>query len=93
MKILKIFGTVVFSGVGFVVILLLLSTIYHTFKLKIESEEYPAPGKLVQINNNNMHVYTYGQGDITLVFMSGSGTSNPTIDFKPLCMRLTDSIN
>ena len=91
MEILKIFGRVVLFGGGLVVVLLLLSTLYHTYQLRNEAKEYPPPGKSVQVNNNKMHVFTEGQGDITLVFMSGSGTSNPTIDFKPLWMRMTDN--
>lgn len=90
MEILKIFGRIVLFGGGLVVVFLLLSTLYHTYQLRNEAKEYPPPGKSVQINNNKMHVFTEGQGDITLVFMSGSGTSNPTIDFKPLWMRMTD---
>lgn len=90
MNILKIFGKVVLFGGGLVVVLLALSTLYHTNQLRNEAKKYPPPGKLVQINNNKMHVFTEGQGDVTLVFMSGSGTSNPTIDFKPLWMRMTD---
>jgi hypothetical protein len=90
MKILKIFGKVVLFGGGLVVVLLLLSTLYHTYKLRNEAKEYPPPGEFIQVNNNKMHVYTEGQGDLTLVFMAGSGTSNPTIDFKPLWMRMTD---
>ena len=37
-----------------------------------------------------MHVYSKGQGDITLVFMAGHGTSSPTLDFKPLWTRMSD---
>ncbi len=90
MEILKIFGKIVLFGGGLVVVLLLLSTLYHTYKLRNEAKEYPAPGELVQINNNKMHVYSEGQGNITLVFMSGFGTSSPIIDFKPLWKRMTD---
>ncbi|MGM0431543.1 MAG: alpha/beta hydrolase [Spirochaetota bacterium] len=35
-----------------------------------------------------MHVYQSGKGETTLVFMAGHGTSCPTIDFKPLWMKL-----
>ena len=44
----------------------------------------PAPGKLVNVNGHDLHVYTEGTGENTFVFMSGSGTRFPTLDFKPL---------
>jgi len=34
--------------------------------------------------------YAEGEGELTLVFMAGHGTSNPTIDFKPIWMRMKD---
>jgi len=44
----------------------------------------PPPGKIVKVNGHNMHVFPEGQGDKTLIFMSGHGTVCPTLDFKPL---------
>lgn len=49
----------------------------------------PAPGKLVTVNEYNMHVFIEGQGEKTFVFMSGSGTACPTFDFKPLWSLLS----
>ena len=43
-----------------------------------------APGKIVAVNGHNMHVFVEGSGKDTFVFMSGSGTACPTLDFKPL---------
>ncbi len=90
MKILKIAGKIVIFGGGIIVVLLVLSALYHKYELRNEAKKYPPPGELVQVNNNKMHVYSEGQGDFTLIFMSGHGTSCPTIDFKPLWMRMTD---
>jgi len=46
----------------------------------------------VDINDdgNKLHVYTKGEGDATLVFMSGLGTSSPVYDFKILYNKLSD---
>jgi len=62
----------------------------HRNLVKEEKEEYPAPGTLVDVNNNGnkIHVYTKGEGDKTLVFMSGFGTSSPVYDFKVLFDKL-----
>ena len=37
-----------------------------------------------------MSVYTEGEGDHTIVFMSGWGTTSPILDFKALYSRLSD---
>lgn len=87
---MKIFGKVLLIGGGLVVVLLLLSVLYHKYQLKNDAKKYPPPGKLVQVNNNKMHVYSEGEGNLTLVFMAGSGTSSPTIDFKPIWMKLKE---
>jgi len=52
--------------------------------------KYPAPGKLVNVNKHKIHIFSEGQGERTLVFMAGSGTSCPTLDFKPLWSLLSD---
>ena len=52
--------------------------------------KHPAPGKLVNVNGHDMHIFAEGQGDKKLVFMSGCGTSCPVLDFKPLWSLLTD---
>ena len=49
----------------------------------------PAPGKLVNVNGNKLHVFSKGNGDKTFVFLSGSGTACPTLDFKPLWSLLS----
>ena len=48
------------------------------------SKTIQAPGNLVDVNGHKMHVFCVGQGKHTYVFLSGHGTSCPTINFKPL---------
>ncbi|MFO7882755.1 MAG: alpha/beta hydrolase [Kosmotogaceae bacterium] len=90
MKILKIMGIIIVIILVVVTILLIASFINHKNQLRKEAKEYPPPGSMVEVNNKNMHVYAEGEGDTTLVFMAGHGTSNPTLDFKPLWVRMTD---
>ncbi len=68
------------------------SYINHRDLVEQEKNEYPAPGVLVVINDNydKLHVYTEGEGNETLVFMSGLGTSSPVYDFKVLYNKLSD---
>lgn len=58
-------------------------------KWELENGKIKYPGTLVKVNNHNMHIYKQGEGRETLVFMTGSGTCCPTLDFKPLWMRLS----
>ncbi|CDZ75647.1 Hypothetical protein ING2D1G_1510 [Peptoniphilus sp. ING2-D1G] len=47
-------------------------------------------GELVEVNGHNMSIYTEGDGNKTLVFMSGGGTCSPILDFKSLYSLLRD---
>ena len=47
-------------------------------------------GELVEVNGHNMSAYTEGDGDKTFVFMSGSGTCSPILDFKSLYSLLSN---
>jgi len=90
MKILKIFGIIILILLAIIVILLIALKVNHESKLRKEAEKFIPPGKMVEINGKMLHVFSKGQGDLTLVFMAGHGTSNPTLDFKPLWKRLVD---
>ena len=48
------------------------------------------PGKMITVNNHKMHIYSEGEGDPTLIFMSGSGTCSPMYDFKTLFSKMSD---
>jgi pimeloyl-ACP methyl ester carboxylesterase len=73
-----------------ILLLLIVSSINHGIKLKKERADYQPPGKVIEINGKKLHMYAEGEGDFTLVFLSGHGTSCPTLDFKPLWKRLVD---
>ena len=91
MKILKISGIVVLVILAVIITLLIASLANHRIQLRKEAKKYPPPGNYVDVNGKKIHVYTEGDGNTTLVFMAGHGTSNPALDFKPLWMRLVDS--
>ncbi len=46
-------------------------------------------GKIVNIDGVELNVYAVGEGNETLVFMSGFGSCSPILDFKQLCNRLS----
>ncbi|SHE78786.1 alpha/beta fold hydrolase [Alkalibacter saccharofermentans] len=87
-----------FTTIGVIFIIIFVAAVVcvfalminHNNRLKKEAKDYPPPGNIVEVNNKKMHVYAEGEGEITLIFMAGHGTSNPTIDFKPIWMRMKD---
>ena len=83
-------GIVAVAILSIIVIAVLALMINHNIQLAAEARDFPPPGRIVEVNGKRHHVYTQGEGDITLVFMAGHGTSNPTLDFKPLWMRMVD---
>ncbi|MCR8630154.1 alpha/beta hydrolase [Paenibacillus radicis (ex Xue et al. 2023)] len=76
--------------IGLVVILLLLGSgaIYEQVGVRKDLKSYTPSGKLYKVDGKNMHLFTGGQGDVTVVFASGLGTANPYVDFSPLYERL-----
>ncbi len=74
-----------------IIVILLAIFIYHRIKLKQESALRTPLGQLVEVDGHNMSVYTEGNGDITIVFLSGGGTCSPILDFKSLYSLLSDN--
>lgn len=70
--------------------LLLICFINHRIQLSREEKVLRQIGNSVNVGGNNMNVCTEGEGDVTLVFMSGGGTCSPVLDFKSLYALLTD---
>lgn len=79
---------------GLVLLIALLvagSYLNHRWQTPREEAAYPPPGQMIAVNGHRLHVYAEGErGDLTLVFMSGSGTTAPVLDFKGLYGRLFD---
>lgn len=73
---------------SFIAAIILIWVAFHYIKTAYEQKSYPAPGKLVEVNEKNMHVYTKGEGENTIVLLSGLGTAAPVLDFEPLINEL-----
>lgn len=58
--------------------------IFNQIMIAYERNKYPPLGQLVEVNGENMHVYTKGEGENTIVLLSGAGTSAPALDYEPL---------
>ena len=70
--------------------ILLAFVLFHQIMLKIEEPLRTPLGQLVEVDGHKMSVYAEGSGDKTLVFLSGSETPSPILDFKSLFSLLSD---
>ena len=81
----KRFVLKIFTGIISIFLLILtVSFINQKIQLSKEEELFVPTGQLVEVYGHQMHVYTEGDGEETLVFLSGGGTSSPVLDFKSL---------
>lgn len=58
--------------------------IFNQIMIAYERNKYPPLGQLVEVNGKKMHVYTKGEGENTIVLLSGAGTAAPALDYVPL---------
>lgn len=69
---------------------LLLTHLCHRICLERESALRAPLGQMVEVDGHKMSVYAEGEGETTLVFLSGGGTCCPILDFKSLYSLLSD---
>lgn len=89
-KIRSKFLKVIFIIVAVIVLFIIVSFIRHKICSFRERKLLTPLGKIVEVNGHNMSVYTEGEGDKTLVFLSGGGTCSPILDFKSLYSLLSN---
>ena len=90
-KAFLIIGKVLLGLLILFAIFLIIMIIYNQIMLKKNKDLYETPlGQLVEVDGHNMSIFTEGEGEHTIVFMSGWGTASPILDFKPLYSRLSD---
>lgn len=89
-KVLNKTMKVVLIIIAIIVLFVIVSFVRHKICSSSEKDLLIPLGELVEVNGHNMSVYTEGSGDKTLVFMSGSGTCSPILDFKSLYSLLSN---
>ena len=90
MKKVRIFIKVLIAFIIVLVAALVVIYINHRIQLNREDGLRTPLGELVEVDGHQMSVYVEGNGDKTIVFMSGGGTCSPILDFKSLYARLSD---
>ena len=91
-KVKKVLGRslkILFLIFGIIIIFIIISFVRHKICSSKEKDLLAPLGELVEVNGHNMSIYTEGEGDKTLVFMSGGGTCSPILDFKSLYSLLS----
>lgn len=89
-KVLSIALKVILTIIAVIALFVMVSLVRHKICSSREKDLLTPLGELVEVNGHNMSVYTEGEGEKTLVFMSGSGTCSPILDFKSLYSLLSD---
>ncbi len=63
--------------------------IFSNLMTAYEQKKHTAKGELIEVDGKNMHIYTKGEGDNTIVLLSGLGTAAPALDFEPLINEMS----
>ena len=71
-----------------IAVVLVWLVFHHSMNL-YEQNKYQAIGELVEVDGKNMHVYTKGDGENTILLMTGLGTAAPALDYEPLMDELS----
>lgn len=87
----KLWMKVIVIIIAILILFLVISVIRHKICLSKERELLTPLGQLVEVDGHNMSVYVEGEGNHTLVFLSGGGTCSPILDFKSLYSLLSDT--
>ena len=90
-KVLKVIGRVLLGILAVFVAFLIFVKIWNEIAMSREKELLTDhPGEFVEVDGRNMNIYLEGDGEHTIVFMSGWGTESPIYDFRPLYSKLSD---
>lgn len=88
-KFLKIIRSIILVVLGVV----LTWTLVHQLLTKIEVKQFTQRGVYVTVNKSRMNVCSMGEGEKTIVLMTGLGTTAPVLDFEPLANALATSFH
>ena len=90
-KALKITGKILLGILILLLALLLIVFIYHRIMLSKEKPLLEPLGQMVEVDGNNMCIYTEGEGEHTIVIMAGSGMPSPILQYSQLYRKLSDT--
>ncbi|MFN7253454.1 MAG: alpha/beta fold hydrolase [Anaerobacillus sp.] len=82
-----IFGIIV----AVIAVLMLIGGILHTTYFKGKLKQIKPYGQLVEVEDGQMHIYSMGSGEKTIVLLPGMGVGLPSADFGPLMRKLSET--
>lgn len=83
-------GTIIRIIVIVLIISIMGSIIHNVLKLGDIENKYTGQYKnLVEVNSKNMNVYSIGEGEKTIVILSGFGIQSPVLEYKALAEELS----
>lgn len=93
-RVFKKTGKIILWIIGIIVGLIILSmvtgfTLHNTY-FKQQLKKIDPYGVIVEVDNKNMHVYSMGDGEETIVLLPGHGVPLPSVDFGPLMRKLSE---
>lgn len=84
-KVLKTTGKILLILLIVIAALIVVIFIYNRIMIASEESLVEKPiGQYVEVDGHRMNIFTEGEGKHTLLFLSGSGTAVPVLDFKSL---------
>jgi pimeloyl-ACP methyl ester carboxylesterase len=72
-----------------ILILMVIGAILHNTYLKGKLAAIKPYGQLVAVDDGQMHIYSMGNGEKTIVLLPGMGVSLPSAEFSPLMRKLS----
>ena len=90
-KAFKMAGKILLALILVLAVSLFAVFVYNKIKMKQEEQLLENPlGQMIEVDGHSMCIYEEGDGEHTLLFLSGSGTAAPILDFKSLYTLLKD---
>lgn len=75
---------------GFAAISMVIGATAHATYFKGKLEQIKPYGQMVDVGEGQMHLYSMGDGEKTIVLLPGMGVALPSADFSPLMRQLSD---
>ncbi len=89
-KVGKIILWIIGIIVGLIALAMLTGFTLHNTYYKSQLKEIKPYGKMLEVDNENMNVYSMGDGEETIVLLAGFGIPLPSADFAPLMRKLSE---
>ena len=89
-KFFKILRNIFLGLLACIILLVSGAFIYNKVKMNQEEKYWEnPPGQMVEVDGHKMHIYSEGEGDHTIVFLSAWGDTSPYANFLPVCKELS----